>query len=154
VLTAAHLVAFARLFHKQHTVETLIDDEPESGMEHNIHLVHLTRSTRTESPETLKGLKPGQSPPTQPPYVKQFGGSGLGHFVASPPASVPEQRMQSKPLVESPDHNSQVFPVNQRSSGSGAKSPTSGKEKARSREDVMLGEPVGLFASTEGAMRK
>jgi hypothetical protein len=152
VLTAAHLVAFARLFHKQHTVETLIDNEPETGMEHNIHLAHLTRSIGTKSPETSKSSS--QSPPTQPPYVTQFGGSGLGHFVASPPMSTPDPRMQSRPLVESPDSNSQVFPVKQRPSGSGSKSPTSGKEKAQSREDIILGEPVDLFASSGGVTHK
>ncbi|KAG9078992.1 hypothetical protein FRC06_008015 [Ceratobasidium sp. 370] len=142
VLTALHLAFFARLFHKQHTIETLIDDEPEGAIQHNIHLAHL----RAPSSETQTNQSPGQTPPGQAeePYVTQYGGSGAGHFRPSPP----ERQIQSRPLVESPDAGSQVFGSVHKSGGS------SGSDKAGVRGDILPEGPVDLFAASERLARK
>ncbi|KAG9098997.1 hypothetical protein FS749_002399 [Ceratobasidium sp. UAMH 11750] len=144
VLTALHLAFFARLFHKQHTIETLIDDEPESGIKHNIHLAHL----QTSNSDTQTSQSPSQSQTAsgqvEQPYVTQYGGSGVGHYRPSPP----ERQIQSRPLVESPDPASQVFLGVHKSGGS------SRSERARVREDVLPEEPVGLFAASERLARK
>ncbi|KAG8778983.1 hypothetical protein FRC12_024704, partial [Ceratobasidium sp. 428] len=140
VLTAIHLVLFARLFHKQHTIETFIDTEPESGIKDNIHLVHL----RHESPDTQTSPDRSQTSPgrAERSYVTQYGGSGVGHYRTSPP----DTRVQSRPLVESPDPTSQVFPSNRKSGGSSG--VETGRVRTRSREEIAE-EPVDLFAASE-----
>ncbi|KAG8722433.1 hypothetical protein FRC08_002414 [Ceratobasidium sp. 394] len=144
VLTTLHLAFFARLFHKQHTIETLIDDEPEGGIKHNIHLAHLQASnsdTQTSQSPSQSQTASGQ---VEQPYVTQYGGSGVGHYRPSPP----ERQIQSRPLVESPDPASQVFSGVRKSGGS------SGSERVRVREDVLPEEPVDLFAASERLARK
>ncbi|KAG8749478.1 hypothetical protein FRC12_013399, partial [Ceratobasidium sp. 428] len=140
VLTAIHLILFARLFHKQHSIETSIDTEPESGINDNIHLVHL----RHGSPETQTSTGQSQTSPgrTDRPYVTQYGGSGVGHYRTSPP----DTRVQSRPLVESPDPTSQVFPGNRKSGGSSG--IEAGRVRTRSHEEIAE-EPVDLFAASE-----
>ncbi|KAG8745515.1 hypothetical protein FRC10_007862 [Ceratobasidium sp. 414] len=143
-LTALHLAFFARLFHKQHAIETLIDDEPESGIKHNIHLAHL----RASSSDTRTNQSPSQSqtPPdqTERPYVTQSGGSGAGQYRPSPL----ERQIQNRQLVESPDPGSQAF-WGVHESGGGSESA-----KARVHEDVLPEEPVDLFAASERLARK
>ncbi|CAE6375858.1 unnamed protein product [Rhizoctonia solani] len=86
VLTVAHLVAFARLFHKQHTVENLIDNQGDGGMEHNIHIAHLAQRTAKFSDQTDQEDHKDRPDPSD--FATQYGGSGLGHFRNSPPGSM------------------------------------------------------------------
>ncbi|KAG9119067.1 hypothetical protein FRC07_006092 [Ceratobasidium sp. 392] len=142
VLTAIHLVFFARLFHKQHAIETLIDDEPEGAIRENIHLVHLRHgSSDTQTSAALSQTSPGRP---ERPYVTQYGGSGVGHYRTSPP----DTRIQSRPLVESPDPASQVFNISGHKSG-GSSGTGKGRTRARSQEEAISEEPVDLFAASE-----
>ncbi|CCO30958.1 hypothetical protein BN14_04992 [Rhizoctonia solani AG-1 IB] len=86
VLTVAHLVAFARLFHKQHTVENLIDNQGDGGMEHNIHIAHLAQRMAKFSDQTDQEDHKDRPDPLD--FATQYGGSGLGHFRNSPPGSM------------------------------------------------------------------
>jgi len=124
-LTLVHLIAFARLFYKQQTVETLIDDDlvDNGGMDHNIHLAQLTQVSASQSPEMSKGVS--SSPPQdKSQYVAQYGGSGADN----PPAGA-RSGPQSKPLVESPGPTSQEFAIKQSSGGSGGGNPSAGAEE-------------------------
>ncbi|QRV97285.1 hypothetical protein RhiJN_25304 [Ceratobasidium sp. AG-Ba] len=132
-LTAIHLILFARLFYKQNNIATLIDDHPEGGVDDNFHLTQLKGSGNSDTQSATS------SPPRQRPYVTQYGGSGVGHYRPSPP----DRHLPSRPLVESPDANSQVFPMRKASHGS-----PPGRVRTRSNEDA-LEEPVDLFAASE-----
>lgn len=135
-LTIAHLIAFARLFHKQHAVETMFDDEGDGGMKHNIHLAPH-RSLLAADPDKLPE-RPGPVP-LQNTHV----GSGVGHFIPSLPDSQSigiQQRVVSQPLVDSPDPASQEFAIN-RNSGGAASGSGSGSSRSR--------EPAPLFAQPE-----
>ncbi|CAE6529223.1 unnamed protein product [Rhizoctonia solani] len=139
VFTIAHLIAFARLFHKQHTVETLIDNEGDGGMEHNLHIAHLARMAKLSDELVQEELKDRPDPVH---FATQYGGSGVGHFRNSPPGLTSigiEQRLSgSKPVVESPDPMNQEFQMTSRSPQSLNTSGSSG---------VMSGN---LFSATEG----
>ncbi|KAF8598021.1 hypothetical protein BDV93DRAFT_354731 [Ceratobasidium sp. AG-I] len=173
LLTILHLLAFARLFHKQHKVETLIDDDEidNGGMDHNIHIAQLVKNQKLYS-EPGKSSDMNSSDSSSPDmnkrpggadaqYVTQYGGSGVGHFVDSPPkvgrGDRPGPRalgkMKSGPLVDSPDPTSQEFVFNRSQGGSGERGLRRSPQQ-HEMETVPLGEVVNLFASTEGKISK
>ena len=169
LLTVAHLLAFARLFHKQHKVETLIDDDEvdNGGMDHNIHIAQLVKDQAVSS-EPAKSSDMNSSDSSSPDMNKrsggvgaQYGGSGAGHFIDSPPrvgrGDRPGPRalgkMKSGPLVDSPDPTSQEFVFNRSQGGSGERG-LSRSPQQHEVETIPLGEVVNLFASTEGKINK
>ncbi|KAG8762276.1 hypothetical protein FRC11_010135 [Ceratobasidium sp. 423] len=149
VLTIAHLIAFARLFHKQHTVENLIDNEGDGGMEHNIHIAYLARMAELSDQPERKD-RPG---PLN--FTTQYGGSGAGHFRNSPPESmsvgIEQQLGGGKPVVQSPGPMSQEFQMSSRESPNKARSLNmSGGNASGSGSGSPRGAPGNLFAVTEG----
>ncbi|KAF8683260.1 hypothetical protein RHS04_01980 [Rhizoctonia solani] len=149
VLTVGHLIAFARLFHKQHTVENLIDNEGDGGMEHNIHIAHLAQRMAKFSDEPDQGERKNR--PEFLDFTAQYGGSGLGHFRNSPPGSMSagiEQQL-GKPVVQSPDPMVQEFQMGSRRSPNVTRSlNTNGNGDRNGSERSRVSG--GLFDATEG----
>ncbi|CAE6475507.1 unnamed protein product [Rhizoctonia solani] len=152
VLTIAHLIAFARLFHKQHTVEKLIDNEGDGGMEHNIHIAYLARMAQLS--DQLDQLE-RKDRPDPLAFTTQYGGSGLGHFRNSPPesmsAGIEQQLSGGKPMVQSPDPMSQDFQMTSRENLDKARSlHTSSSSGGGSGSGSSKATPGVLFATMEG----
>ncbi|CAE6359857.1 unnamed protein product [Rhizoctonia solani] len=152
VLTVAHLIAFARLFHKQHTVENLIDNEGDGGMEHNIHIAYLAQRMAKLSDEPGQEERKDRPEPVR--FATHYGGSGLGHFRNSPPGSmsigIEQQLSGNKPVVESPDPMSQEFQMSSRGSSNTSRSLNTSRNGHVSSSGSSRGTPANLASVTEG----
>ncbi|KAJ1301771.1 hypothetical protein OPQ81_009000 [Rhizoctonia solani] len=149
VIAIVHLIAFTRLFHKQQTVESLIDNEGDGGMEHNIHIAYLARMAQLSD---QPGRVERKDRPDPLHFTTQYGGSGLGHLRNSPSGStsvgIEQQLSGDKPVVQSPDPMGQEFQMSSRGSTSMARSLNESSGNG-SGSGNSKGAPANLFAVTQ-----